>query len=80
MFSQDVLTKDKCRLMEGFSFYLIPLLSTASNPVIVFAFSTNFAHTLTIQCSVAFDQIRSCFKRKPVAPRQKNETLPELVA
>lgn len=81
MFSPDLFIKDKCRLMEGFSFYLIPLLSTASNPIILFSFSTNFRYTLTIRCPLNFDfgKIRSCFK-KPIAPRQQNETLPELVA
>jgi len=80
MFSPGLFIKDKCRLMEGFSFYLIPLLSTASNPVILFAFSTNFRHTLTSRCPFEFSKICSCFKRKPIAPRQQDETLPELVA
>ena len=80
MFSPGLFVKDKCRLMEGFSFYLIPLLSTASNPVILFAFSTNFRQTLTIRSPFEFGEICSCFKRNPIAPRQQDETLPELVA
>ena len=80
MFSPDLFIKDKCRLMEGFSFYLIPLLSTASNPVILFSFSTNFRQTLTIRCPFDFGKIRSCLKRKPIPSLQQNETLPELVA
>ena len=50
MFSRDLFIKDKCRLMEGFSFYLIPLLSTASNPIILFTFSTNYRYTLSNRC------------------------------
>ena len=80
VFSPGLFMKDKCRLMEGFSYYLIPLLGTASNPVILFAFSTNFRQTLANRCPVVFGKIRSYFKREPRAPRLQDETLPELVA
>lgn len=80
MFSPDLFNKDKCRLMEGFSFYLIPLLSTASNPVILFAFSSNFRQTLANRCPAAFCKMPSCCTSKPIAPRQQDETLPELAA
>ena len=38
--------KDSCKLILGFTYYVLPSLSTAINPVILFAFSSNFHQAL----------------------------------
>ena len=71
MFSPDIFIKDRCKLIEGFSFYLFPLLSTTTNPVILFSFSSNFRRALPYRCPL-------CCKAQTI-PIQENEPLPELV-
>ena len=46
MFFPEILTKDKCKWILGFSYFVFPLLSTAINPIILFLFSSNFRHAL----------------------------------
>ena len=38
--------KDKCKLILGFTYFVLPSLSTAINPVILFAFTSNFRQAL----------------------------------
>ena len=80
LFSPDLFIKDSCQLFEGFAFYLIPTFSTATNPVILFAFSSNFRKTLprwrTFQCR----SFCSCCKGKTVPLQNDNISLPELVS
>ena len=38
--------KDSCKLILGFTYFVLPSLSTAINPVILFAFSSNFRQAL----------------------------------
>ncbi|KAL9972298.1 hypothetical protein ACROYT_G018582, partial [Oculina patagonica] len=80
MLSPELFIKDRCKLIEGFSFYLGPLLSAATNPVILFAFSSNFRRTLPDGCPFAIGKFRSCCKAETISPQQENESLPELVA
>ncbi|XP_078370786.1 neuropeptide FF receptor 2-like isoform X2 [Oculina patagonica] len=42
--------KDRCKLILGFTYFVLPSLSTAINPVILFAFSTNFRQALRRLC------------------------------
>ena len=46
MFFPEILTKDKCKWILGFSYFVFLLLSTAINPIILFLFSSNFRHAL----------------------------------
>ena len=46
VFFPEILTKDKCKWILGFSYFVFPLLSTAINPIILFLFSSNFRHAL----------------------------------
>ena len=50
-FFPSLFPKDKCQLITGFTFYIFPSLSTAINPVILFAFSTNYKQALRTLCS-----------------------------
>ncbi|KAL9972293.1 hypothetical protein ACROYT_G018576, partial [Oculina patagonica] len=80
MLSPELFLKDRCKLIEGFGFYLIPLLSTATNPVILFAFSSNFRRTLPDGCPFTFGKFLPCCKAETISPQQENESLPELEA
>ena len=44
--SPELSYKDRCKLMLGFTYFVLPSLSTAINPVILFAFSSNFRQAL----------------------------------
>ena len=46
MFFPEILTKDKCKWILVFSYFVFPLLSTAINPIILFLFRSNFRHAL----------------------------------
>ncbi|XP_078371302.1 RYamide receptor-like [Oculina patagonica] len=71
--SPGLFLKDRCKLIFGFAFYLLPSFSTAINPVILFAFSSNFRQALPQLCAFAFSIRRSCCKAKKVSPRQENK-------
>ena len=49
----EIFIKDKCKWILGFSYFVLPLLSTAMNPVTLF-FSSNFRRRTSFCCS--------CFK------------------
>ena len=61
-----LFTKDKCKWIFGFSYFVFPSLSTAINPVILFTFSSNFRLTLQAFCSSScpLEKFRSCCKWK----------------
>ena len=44
--SPDIFIKDTCKLILGITYFVLPSLSTAINPVILFAFSSNFRQAL----------------------------------
>ena len=67
---------DKCRIIRGFLHFLLPSLSTAINPVILFSFSTNFRHALKRLCHFSLGSCRSCCH---VSMNRENVSLPELV-
>ena len=52
--SPSIFVKDTCKLLVGFFYYIFPLLSTAINPVILFAFSSNFRAGLKNLCVCLF--------------------------
>ena len=62
----ELFTKDKCKWILGFSYFVFPSLSTAINPVILFSFSSNFRLTLQAFCSSScrLEKLRSCCKWK----------------
>ena len=70
----EIFIKDKCKWILGFSYFVLPLLSTAMNPVILF-FSSNFRHAL--QTLLPFRRTNfccSCFKgRKAEDPISQSE-------
>ena len=71
----DIFIKDKCKWILGFSYFVLPLLSTAMNPVILFCFSSNFRHAL--QTLWPFRQTSFCCSRckgrKAPDPIRQNE-------
>ena len=78
----ELFTKDKCKWILGFSYFVFPSLSTAINPVILFSFSSNFPFTLQGFClsSCPLEKIRSCCKCKngSVSSLNKSVSLPVL--
>ena len=78
----ELFTKDKCKWILGFSYFVFPSLSTAINPVILFSFSSNFRLTLEAFCSSScpLEKLRSCCKWRngSVSSLNKNVELPVL--
>ena len=78
----ELFTKDKCKWILGFSYFVFPSLSTAINPVILFSFSSNFRLTLEAFCSSScpLEKLRSCCKLKngSVSSLNKSVELPVL--
>ena len=77
-----LFTRDKCKWILGFSYFVFPSLSTAINPVILFSFSSNFRLTLQAFCSPSctLEKFRSCCKWRngSVSPLNKSVSLPVL--
>ena len=71
----EIFIKDKCKWILGFSYFVLPLLSTAMNPVILFFFSSNFRHALqTLWPFRRTNFCCSCFKgRKAEDPIRQND-------
>lgn len=67
---------DECRIIRGFLHFVLPSLSTAINPVILFSFSTNFRNALERLCHFSLGRCRSCCY---VSVNRENVSLPELV-
>ena len=80
----ELFTKDKCKWIVGFSYFVFPSLSTAINPVILFSFSSNFRLTLQSFCSSSspLEKFRSCCTRRgvSVSPLHQSVELPVLMA
>ena len=75
-----LFVRDECKWTLGFAYFVVPLLSTVTNPVILFTFSTNFRKALTNHCSFLFGKVTSCcFKTADTVRHQADESLPELV-
>ncbi|XP_078370282.1 somatostatin receptor type 4-like [Oculina patagonica] len=72
--SPDLFIKDNCKLILGFANFVLPSLSTAINPVILFAFSTNFRQVLRMPylCHCSFSKFRSRCKTKKVSSREES--------
>ena len=79
MTNPGLFVKDQCKWTLGFAYFVVPLLSTVTNPVILFLFSSNFRKALSNHCSVLFGKLTSCFKTGDVVLRRTDESLPELV-
>lgn len=75
---RELLTIDKCRIIRGFFYFVLPSLSTAINPVILFSFSTNFRNALVNLCHSFLERCRSCCHIHATMNRE-NVSLPELV-
>ena len=76
-----VFIKDKCKWILGFSYFVFPSVSTAINPVILFAFSTNFREALPELCPFTWiSKYCSCCKAESISPHQPDESLPKLKA
>ena len=78
------LIEDKCKWILGFLYFVLPSLSTAINPVILFLFSSNFRLTLQSFCSSSspLKKFQSCCKRRDVSVSSlhQNVELPVLTA
>ena len=78
----DIFIKDRCKLILGFAYYVLPSLSTVINPIILFAFSTNFRQALVRMLNLftcSFTKLPSRCKSNDISPRI-DESQPELVA
>ena len=76
--SPGLFVKDRCKLIYGFAFYVLPSFSPTINPVILFTFSSNFRQALTQLCPFSFRICRSCCKVKQVSPRQGGKSQTDL--
>ena len=75
MFFPEILTKDKCKWILGFSYFVFLLLSTAINPIILFLFSSNFRHALQTLWPFRLKNFSCsfCKKRKREDPVRQDE-------
>ena len=73
---REIHSIDKCRFIRGFFYFVLPSLSTAVNPIILFSFSTNFRNALDRLCHFSPGRCRSCCHD---SVNQENVSLPELV-
>ena len=75
MFFPEILTKDKCKWILGFSYFVFLLLSTAINPIILFLFSSNFRHALQTLWPFRLKNFccSCCKKRKEEDPIRQDE-------
>ena len=63
--------KDSCKLILGFTYYVLPSLSTAINPVILFAFSSNFRQALRMLNLFPFRFALFCSCSKHISTRTR---------
>ena len=72
MTSPKIFNKDGCKLILGFGYYVLPSVSTAVNPMILFTFSTNFRQALrmTNLCVYSFTKCFSHRKVTGISPPQ----------
>ena len=56
--------KDRCLVLVGLTFYVFPSLSIAVNPIILFAFSTNYKRALKNIWSAVFSTCKCAFTSK----------------
>ena len=70
--------KDRCKWILGFAYFVAPTLSTATNPVILFSFSTKFRQALSELCTIVIGKCRP-YCATNISPCQGDESLPELV-
>ena len=68
-----LFVKDRCKWTLGFAYFVAPLLSTATNPVILFSFSSNFRQALTNNCSFLLGKVAPCYKTGDTLRRPKEE-------
>ena len=74
--SPNLFIKDRCKLIFGFAFFVLPSFSTAINPVILFTFSTNFRHALPPLWPFKRKVHPSCCKTEDAPQRQNNVDSP----
>ena len=70
--SPDLFIKDRCKFIYGFAFFVLPSLSTAINPVLLFTFSTNFRQALLQLWPFKRKGLPSCCKGEDASQRQGN--------
>ena len=73
----DFFLKDKCKVSLGFCYFVLPLLSTMINPVILGAYSANFRRGMLKLCQFSLDKCHCKVKR--VSAYRADDSLPELV-
>ena len=70
--SPDLFIKDRCKLISGFAFFVLPSFSTAINPVILFTFSSNFRQGLLQLWPFKRKVHPSCCEAEDASQRQGN--------
>lgn len=68
----ELFDKDKCKWILGFAYFVFPSLSSVINPIILFAFSTNFRQALRTLWMFSLRRVFLC-GRKEKREREKTE-------
>ena len=76
--SPGLFIKDKCKLILGFTYFVLPSLSTAINPVILFAYSSNFRQALRM-LHLCPSRFANSVHVVNTSSQQGNDSLPEQV-
>ena len=70
--------KDKCKVSLGFCYFVFPFLNAMINPMILFAFCTNFRHAMLQACPFSLSKRCSCCKMERISTYIADDSLPEL--
>ena len=70
---------DKCNVSMGVCYFVFPFLNAMINPIILYAFSTNFRHAMLQVCPFSLGKRCSCCKMKRISTYIADDSLPELV-
>ena len=72
--------EDKCKVSLGFCYFVFPFLNTMINPMILYAFSTNFRHAMLKACPFSLGKCCSCYKMESISAYRADDSLPQLVS
>lgn len=75
----ELFTRDKCKLILGFAYYVFPMLSTVINPIILFSFSSNYHWALKALFSFSCSEHMPFSEVKKVVPYRENDYQPQPV-
>ena len=73
-----IFIKDKCLILVGLFYYALPLLSTAVNPFMLIAFSSNYRAAIKSVCRTSLPKCNFGYTVSGVSPQGQNVELQEL--